>query len=480
MSSLPRSAPESQGIASSALIALIDEAKDTIRELHSIMLVRHGNVVAEGWWSPYAPQHPHVLFSLSKSFTSTAAGFAVAEGLLSLEDTVLSFFPEDAPENPNDNLKAMRVRDLLAMATGNEEDTLWTVTKSENWAKAFLSCPVQRTPGTHFVYNSGATYMVSAIVQKATGQTVLEYLTPRLLAPLGITGATWENCPRGINTGGWGLSVKTEDIAKFGQLYLQYGVWEGEQLLPKGWTEEATRTHIANGDNPESDWNQGYGFQFWRARHGAYRGDGAFGQYCIVMQEQDAVVAITAGVADMQGVLNLLWKHLLPAFQSVPLPPDDENSTLLAKRLSNLKILLPAGETTAPRAAELSGRTYRFGENDQKTEAITFHFNDDEARVEIQQDGKTHSLSCGVGGAWVSQSTLFGRFSKLPHPVAVASAWSAEDSFTVKLCFYETPFCPILDFRFEGDSVFFDDRPNVAFGTAAPPQIIGRYAQGEN
>ena len=481
MSSLPRSTPEAQGVASSALLALLAEAGESIRELHSIMLVRHGHVIAEGWWTPYASEHPHILFSLSKSFTSTAAGFAVSEGLLSLDDTVLPFFPEEAPENPSENLKAMRIRDLLAMATGNEEDTLGSLLQSEDWVKAFLSCPVQRVPGTHFVYNSGATYMVSAIVQKVTQQTVLDYLTPRLLKPLGITGATWENCPRGINAGGWGLSVKTEDIAKFGQIYLQYGVWEGEQLLPKGWTEEATRIHIANGDNPNSDWNQGYGFQFWRARHGAYRGDGAFGQYCVVMQEQDAVVAITAGVADMQGVLNLIWKHLLPAFQDSPLTDDAENSALLAERLSNLKMLLPVGEATAPRAAELSGRTYHFEENAGKIEAITFHFGDGGTHIEIQQGGNTYPFVCGVGGTWVFQSTLFGRPPHLPEAlVAVAGAWSAEDNFTVKLCVYETPFCPILDFRFEGDSVFFDDRPNVAFGTTELPQIVGHYNKGES
>lgn len=480
MSSLPRSAPESQGIASSALLDFVNEANETCHELHSVMIVRHGQVVAEGWWTPYAPQILHVLFSLSKSFTSTAAGFAVAEGLISLDDKVLSFFPEDAPQNPSDNLKAMRVRDLLAMATGNEEDTLGAVVAAENWAEAFLSCPVQRAPGTHFVYNSGATYMVSAIVQRASGQTVLDYLTPRLLAPLGITGATWDSCPRGINTGGWGLSVKTEDIAKFGLLYLQNGVWEGEQLLPKGWAEEATRSHIANGDNPESDWNQGYGFQFWRARHGAYRGDGAFGQYCVVMPEQDAVVAITAGLKDMQGVLNLLWKHLLPAFQAAALPPDPAGAAQLAERLASLKIRLPEGAKSSPRAAEVSGRTYHFDDNDQKTESITFHFTSGESRIELLRGGKSYPFVCGAGGEWTFQTTDFCRPLQSSETGAAATgAWAAENVFTAKLCAYETPFIPVWEFRFEGDVVFFDERPNVAFGATELPQLIGRYEKGE-
>ena len=163
--------------------------------------------------------------------------------------------------------------------------------------------------------------MLSAIVQKATGKTVLDYLKPRLFEPLGIEHPTWETSPQGISTGGYGLSIRTEDIAKFGQLYLQKGKWHGKQLVPAAWVEAATARQTSNGSNPKSDWDQGYGYQFWRCRHGAYRGDGAFGQYCIVMPEQDAVIAITSGVKDMQAVLNLVWDKLLPAMQAIRSPP---------------------------------------------------------------------------------------------------------------------------------------------------------------
>ncbi len=242
---LPRSsAPEAQGIASSAVLAFVEAADRNLRELHSFMLLRHGQVVAEGWWSPYGPQDPHMLFSLSKSFTATAAGLAIAEGLLSLEDAVLPFFPDDAPAaQPSHNLAAMRLRHLLSMSTGHTLPSL----RARNapsvscWAAAFLEQPVEHAPGTHFIYNSGATYMISAIIQKVTGTTVQEYLRPRLFAPLGIRAdVPWENCPRGINTGGWGLSLRTEDIARFGQLYLQDGVWNGQRLLPEGWVTERT------------------------------------------------------------------------------------------------------------------------------------------------------------------------------------------------------------------------------------------------
>src|SRR6478609_1927501 len=286
------------------------------------MLVRHGQVVAECWWKPEAADKPHVMHSLSKSFTSTAVGLAVAEGKLSVDDPVLKFFPDDAPESPSANLKAMRLSDLLRMSTGHQAESARRPT--EVWTKTFLAQPVPFKPGTHFLYNTSATYMLSAAVQKATGQTVLEYLKPRLFDPLGIDHPTWEKSPQGISTGGYGLSIRTEDIAKFGQLYLQKGKWEGKQLVPEAWVEAATARQTSNGSNPKSDWAQGYGYQFWRCRHGAYRGDGAFGQFCIVLPEQDAVIAITSGVRNMQAILDVVWDKLLPALEPSPLPPNEE------------------------------------------------------------------------------------------------------------------------------------------------------------
>ena len=185
------------------------------------MLRRHGAIVAEAWWAPYNPESPHLLWSLSKSFTSTAIGMAQDEGLLSINDLVISFFPEDLPEEPSAHLKAMRIRDLLRMNTGQAVEPGFRNMDTDNWAKAFLAHKVDFKPGTHFLYNSMATYMCSAIIQKVTGKTTLDYLTPRLFEPLGIENPTWETCPMGINVGGWGLSVRTEDISKLGQLYLQ-------------------------------------------------------------------------------------------------------------------------------------------------------------------------------------------------------------------------------------------------------------------
>lgn len=348
-SKLPRSTPEAQGVSSRAICDFIETANQKIDTLHSFMLVRHGHVVAECWWQPEGPEKRHVLHSLSKSFTSTAVGLAVAEGKLSLDDPVLKFFPEEAPQEISNNLKQMRVRDLLTMSTGHQVQA--TLTTDTSWVKTFLAHEVPHKPGTHFQYNTPATYLCSAIVQQVTGQTVLDYLQPRLLEPLGIENPEWGNSPQGVTVGGWGLQIRTEDIAKFGQLYLQKGRWNGKQLVPAAWVEQATSKQVSNGSDPSRDWDQGYGFQFWRCRHGAYRGDGAFGQFCIVLPEQDAVIAITADTKDMQAELNVVWDKLLPAFHKDTLPAN-------AAEVEQLKVVmskLAVPENHVPNVIRLPG-----------------------------------------------------------------------------------------------------------------------------
>ena len=342
---LPRSSPEAQGISSSALLAFVNAAEAKIDALHSFMVVRHGHVVAEGWWSPYQKDDPHMLFSLSKSFTSTGLGLAAAEGRLTIDDPVLPYFPDDAPADPSANLKAMRVRDLLAMSTGHHADDLqkFSFAGNERLTKAFLALPVAHKPGTHFLYNTPATYMLSAILQKATGTDLMDYLRPRLFEPLGIRNPSWEKSRDGITLGGYGLKVTTEDIARFGQLYLRKGRWRGKPLVPAAWVAAATARQASNGSSPTSDWDQGYGYQFWRCRHGAYRGDGAFGQFCIVMPEQDTVVAITSGTRDLQGVLDLVWEHILGPMKAVPLAPDGAGRARLSRKLAGVTLALKRG-----------------------------------------------------------------------------------------------------------------------------------------
>jgi CubicO group peptidase (beta-lactamase class C family) len=346
---LPRATPESQGVSSAQLRAYVEAADAKVDTMHGFVLVRHGKVIAEGWWKPQSAQTLHPMHSLSKSFTSTAVGIAVSAGKFSIDDPVLKFFPQDAPSEPSENLKKMRVRDLLTMSTGHRDKV--PLGDDVPWTQAFLRSPIEFKPGTHFFYNSVGTYMLSAIVQKTTRQTVLDYLRPRLFEPLGIDDATWMTSPQGIATGGWGLSLCTEDIAKFGLLYLQKGRWNGKQLIPESWVELATSKQTSTGSDPASDWDQGYGFQFWRCRHGAFRGDGAFGQFCIVMPEQDAVLAVTADDKDMQRELNVVWDNILTAFHANPLPENADELQELTKTIMKLEVK----ETHVTKVIDLPG-----------------------------------------------------------------------------------------------------------------------------
>jgi hypothetical protein len=337
------------------------------------------------------------------------------------------------------------------------------------WTRGFFEVPVLHEPGTHFLYNTGATYMLSAIVQKTTGMKLLDYLQPRLFEPLGIQQAKWDESPQGINVGGTGLHIKTEDIARFGQLYLQKGRWNGHQILPEAWIEEATRSHISNGDDPASDWAQGYGYQFWRSRHGLYRGDGAFGQYCIVMPEQDAVLAMTGGVDDMQKPLNLVWELLLPAMQSDTLPDDAAAHETLTNKLSGLTIHPVQGQLSSPIASEVSERTYKVDDNEFKFETITMNFDGSGCTISVKAAGDEESFPCGYSAWQQSQTSVFDEPWLLePSRIVASGAWTADDTFTMIVRFYETSFYRTLVCHFAGDELMIETRVNVSFGSTKP------------
>ncbi len=464
---LPRSTPEAQGVSSAGVLEFVEAVDKKFDSLNSVMVLRHGHVVAEGWWAPYHAQAPHSLYSLSKSFTSTAVGLAIADGKLSLDDEVLKFFPEDAPAEPSDNLKKMRVSDLLRMSTGQQTEP--PRTNDVAWTKSFLTHPVPFKPGTHFLYNTSATYMQSAIVQKVTGMTLLDYLRPRLFEPLGIEKPTWEISPQGISTGGYGLSIRTEDIARFGQLYLQKGMWEGKQLVPEAWIEAATARQTSNGSNPASDWDQGYGYQFWRGRHGCYRGDGAFGQYCIVLPRQDAVIAITSGLKDMQLVLDVIWDKLLPAIHVEPLAADDQTRMKLESTLKGLSLRPQDGEG---HPAKVLGKQHVFPPSEHKLQAVKLLAGEQDGATTLVMrfDGVEHRIEC-ARGKWNPGKAGWGTLAA--QPVAASGAWISDDTFAAKLCFYETPFVITVKLKFAGDEIHYHAQSNVGFGPKNEFQLIG-------
>jgi CubicO group peptidase (beta-lactamase class C family) len=454
---LARSTPEAQGVSAAGILDFIDAIEREKFELHSFMMLRHGKVIAEGWWKPYGPEFVHTMYSMSKSFTSTAVGFAVAEGKLKVEDKVVSFFPDDLPATVSENLAAMTVKDLLTMSTGNEKEPTGVMVKEENWARAFLAQNIAHKPGTQFMYNSAATYMCSAIVQRLTHQTVLDYLTTRLFAPLGIKGMRWETCPHGINTGGWGLSIPTEGLAKFGQFLLQKGKWKGEQLLPAAWVEEATQFHIQQpgGDKPDrpkakNDWMQGYGYQFWRCQGTAFRGDGAFGQFTIVLPEQDAVIVMTSENKNMQGQLDLVWKHLLPAMDAKEPKAAD---------LSKLKTLALAPQQGSKTSAAGVSKKYKLETNGLGLIDASFAF-DDKTCTFTADD---HKVTCGFD-SWQNSEAAFpgtpprlisgGMPKNTPRSkIAASAAWTDDRTLVMQWRYYETPHSDKVTCVFDGDTV---------------------------
>ena len=299
------------------------------QDLHSIMVVKDGNVVLEKWMSKGKENEPHILNSVSKTFTSMAVGLAISEGRLALDEKLVDIFPEHCPENPSEYLKEITVEHLLTMSCGHSTDPThksWEV-KDKSWIRFFMEHPVTHKPGTLFCYNSLGTYVLSAIVQKRTGEKLVDYLYPRLFRPLGINNVSWIESHEGINTGGWGLFLKTEDLAKMGLMLLQKGQFNGCQVVPAEWIESASSAQVPcvpAGMNSEdadkfrkfaktSDWLQGYGYQMWRSRYNSFRADGANGQYILVIPEKNAVVVTTAHIQDMQAELNLIWKYIYPA-----------------------------------------------------------------------------------------------------------------------------------------------------------------------
>jgi CubicO group peptidase (beta-lactamase class C family) len=468
---LARSTPEAQGVSSAGISAFLDALAKSNHEFHSFMMLRHGNVIAEGWWTPYGPQYNHTMYSMSKSFTSTAVGFAVSEGRLSVNDPVISFFPNELPEKPSEHLKNLKVKDLLSMSVGSEKDTTGPITATQNWVKTFLALPIVNAPGTKFLYNSGATYMCSAIVQQLTGQRVIDYLRPRLFEPLDISGVTWETCPRGIDTGGWGLSIKTEGLARFGQMYLQKGKWQGQQIIPAKWVEEATTFKIqqpapnpppAKG-NERNDWLQGYCYQFWRCQNNGYRGDGAFGQFTIVLPEKDVVIAITSESPNMQSELDLVWQHLLPAIKDNPLPANLPALGQLRTTLGDLALAPVKGKAASAISRRVAGRTIRLEKNALNIDSATLRFENGAWTFAARSGGRQHDVECGVNEWKHGETALPGTPPRLlaggspskgtPFKVAASGAWADDKTFNMMWRYNETPHHDAVQCLFEGDKV---------------------------
>ena len=430
---LPRSIPEMEGVSSAGITDFLNAVDTGRQEIHSFMLIRHGKVVAEGWWDPYGPEYKHLLYSASKTFTATAVGLAVTEGRLKTSDKVISFFPYSLPDSIGNYMRDLTVRDLLTMSVGQEQEPR-AMGAAGDWISLFISTEPDHKPGTVFKYNNMATFMLSAIVQQVTGETTFDYLMPRIFKPLGIRGADWDLNPQGINLGMIGLRLRTEDLAKFGQLLLQEGTWNKKQLLPKEWVREATSFKIETPPPQNklpkelSDGSQGYCYQMWRGRNNTVRLDGMAGQYVVLIPDKDAIVVMTANARNTQDQLNYMHNYLIPAIKSdKALPPDQAAYAELKKKQEALSIRPAVTNLPAPDLEKrISGKEFVLDNNDNNISSVYLAFDNGDCTFAIKRDNRISSIKAGSAGWKMSNGTS----ASLLNPPRSASK-SVDANYTV-------------------------------------------------
>lgn len=482
-----RVSPESVGVPSKAVTNLLDELERKGIEMHSFMLLRHGKVYAQGWWEPYGPDIPHIMFSFSKSFTSTAIGFAEQEGLLSLDEKLVHIFPEYLPVTVSENLSKCTIAHLLMMGCGHETEIPNLGADFENWIAAFLAQPFVFEPGTKFMYNTAGTNMLAAILKKKTGVGLTEFLKPRLFTPLGMTDIKCVVLPDGTEAGGFGLKMTTCDMARFIQFVADKGKWQGEQLLQRDWFDRATAFQISNatGDPAQDkDWASGYGYQFWRCSPpDVFRGDGAFGQFGIVFENLDAAVVITSASLDLQGVLDCVWEQLLPEMQENSLPENETEHQALLYRTQNLKlaamtsmrlktaeeslnqvVCIPKKETVA--LTNLVGGAGRFDWEEGYIQSLSFRFEPDGTGYLLcKQNNATYEVDLGINGKFAL--TTIG-----DAVYAANSRWRSQNKLEAEIRQISTVSGKRFIFRFEKDKMVLSiDSTLPVFGGLNDPHF---------
>ena len=496
---LPRCTPEEAGISSAVaeqLFRAVEKDVDTLG-VHAMMLIRDGKVFAEGYWAPYRPNLPHMLYSASKSIVSTAIGFAYDEGLIDLDRRLDDIFTE-LPPSSNKWARLMTVRHLLTMSTGIRFNEIGSML-DRDWVKMFMESVPKFEPGTQFEYNSLNTYMLAAVLRRVTGQGLTEYLIPRLYEPLGITNYPWEACPMGTEKGGWGLSLCIEDLAKIAQLYLNKGEWNGRRLLSEEWIDMATSPQIAT---PNGEINQGYGFQIWMNANGVYQFNGAFGQYAVMFPHINAAAIIFSGsnqlfakTSLMQALSSCLWSAA-----DSPLPQYPEGYKRLKEYTSSLvfsptpsRIGLGTDPDQFHRLCDtLDGREYRLGatngslfpqplqsvhgcyslgtdvvrftRQDEDTLAVTFYEHYERNTLYVKRDGSLTDSRYGI--------------REEDHLVSTRGVWMWDEDeicLTLFSSFIETPDTRIIEMRMIGENmeIIFDETPSAQNAAAMLLELVG-------
>lgn len=459
--SLPRSTPSAQGVDAAGLRDFVLALEAQGLGPHSVMLARHGQVVTEGWWQPYAPDRAALVYSLSKTLTATAVGRLVDAGRLNLDDPVLGFFPESGSDAVDPLWAQVLVRHCLTMTVGHEVDPWEAVLRrvhvsrsaaggpvasqhQDDWLRHVFATPPTLTPGTVFVYNQLATYLLSRIVGRVAGAGVVSVLRDGMLNELGADDIAWERDPHGHELGFSGAHVTTETILTLAQLYLGGGVLGGRRLLSQRWCDEATTGFGPTDQRPgvSPDWARGYGYSFWMQQVG-YRGDGAFGQFLVVLPEHDVTLAITSEQQNMQAVLDLVWRHVLPALGDEGSPAADAE---LAELLASRRIEPLGGDGGIGGVGGDHGEVLltRSPDSDlhHRYEGVTLRRDDSGWLLDLRRAGQPMTVRVGTG-EW-AESTLTA--DGLALPVVASGGWTDPDTFVAEVIVIESPH----RFRVEG------------------------------
>ena len=436
---LPRSTPEEQGVPSKALVALFDSLHALpLTDMHAVVVMRHGKVIGEMYPKPYAPEYRHTMYSCSKTFVGIAVGLAIEDNRLRLDDRIAAIFPELLPDSVSKDLADMTVRHLLTMASGVKPD--WNMrSRGKEWIRTFLSKPVKE-PGTQYAYDSMVSYMLAAVVQKVTGKKLTEYLQERVFTPMNVTEWAWEESPEGVNTGGWGVHIQPESLAKFGQLILNEGRWEGKQLVPAEWIREMCKKHRETG-------REVYGYHIWHCggHDGAVRADGALGQYVISVLDKDMVVVMTeATLGNGRDQRRLIWDVLLPHIQDEPLPANKKDYQKLLKKQEGYKLAEVKGKASSAFASNWENKTIELGKNTFGWKSLKLNFGKKEVTMTVTEtNGKSYELPFGYQ-QWMTTTfdsyppysiTPIDRFKGLegPYYASGSYAWISKEELQLKV-----------------------------------------------
>ena len=435
---LLRSTPEEQGVPSKALVALFDSLHALpLTDMHAVVVMRHGKVIGEMYPKPYAPEYRHTMYSCSKTFVGIAVGLAIEDNRLRLDDRVAAIFPELLPDSVSKDLADMTVRHLLTMASGVKPD--WNMrSRGKEWIRTFLSKPVE-APGTKYAYDSMVSYMLAAVVQKVTGKKLTEYLQERVFTPMNVTEWAWEESPEGVNTGGWGVHIQPESLAKFGQLILNEGRWEGKQLVSAEWIREMCKKHRETG-------REVYGYHIWHCggHDGAVRADGALGQYVISVLDKDMVVVMTeATLGNGRDQRRLIWDVLLPYIQDEPLPTNKKDYQKLLKKQDGYKLAEVKGKASSAFASNWENKTIELGKNTFGWKSLKLNFGKKQVTMTVTEtSGKSYELPFGFQ-QWMTTTfdayppysiTPIDRFKGLegPYYASGSYAWISKEELQLK------------------------------------------------